>query len=124
MTRNNVKLILEQGSSFTKIFMWKDKHREPINLSGYDFKCTFRYNFGDENILCTICTNDTEVNENGSLIIDAKLGQITLFLTDVLTSKLKTYDNGLWSLEYRSNTNQPYHKLIGGRWVVDAEVTK
>jgi len=124
MTNKNIKLILEQGSSFSKIFRWKDKYKQPINLTGYDFKCTFRYNFKDENVLCTIDTTDIEVNESGSLTIAATLGQITLILTDVITSTLKTYDSGLWSLEYRSNVNETYRKLLGGRWVVDAEVTK
>lgn len=124
MTNKNIKLILEQGSSFTKVFRWKDKYKEPINLSGYDFKCTFRYNFEDANILCTIDTTDVEVNENGSISIDAALGQITLSLTDVITSTLKTYDNGLWSIKYRPNIQTSFKKLLGGRWVVEAEVTK
>jgi len=124
MTNKNIKLILEQGSSFSKIFRWKDKYKQPINLTGYDFKCTFRYNFEDENVLCTIDTTDIEVNENGSLAISPTTGQIVLTLTDIITSTLKSYDNGLWSIKYRPNIQTSFKKLLGGRWVVDAEVTK
>ena len=116
LTSKNVLLKIEKGAIFSKKFRWKDKYREPINLTGFEFKSQFRYEFGNENVLCTLTMDD-----GITTIPDEGLIEITI--DSDITSKLNMYDSGLWSLEYRNDPNKPFKTLIRGRWIVEPEVT-
>jgi len=117
LTSKNVLLKIEKGTVFSQKFRWKDKYRNPINLTGFEFKSQFRYEFGDDNILCTLTMDD------GITTIPTE-GLIEIVIGDDITSKLNIYDSGLWSLEYRNDTTKPFKTLIRGRWVVEPEVTE
>jgi len=117
LARKNVLLKIEKGAIFTQIFFWKDRYREPINLTGFEFKSQFRYDFGDENILCTLTM------DNGITTVPIE-GKIIITIGTDITSTLANYDSGLWSLEYRNHPSKPFKSLVSGRWVVEPEVTE
>lgn len=116
LTSKNVLLKIEKGAIFSKKFRWKDKYREPINLTGFEFKSQFRREFGENNVVCTLTM------ENG-IVTDPLEGVIEIIISDNITSTLTNYDSGLWSLEYRNDPSKPFKTLIRGRWVVEPEVT-
>lgn len=113
---NNIVLTIEKGANFFKTFRWKDKYKEPINLTGFYFKSQFRYDYGDDNVLCTLINGD-------GITITPLEGEIEIYISSEITSELKNYDSGLWSLEYKTSIEGIYKKLIGGIWKVEAEVT-
>ena len=116
LTSKNVLLKIEKGAIFSKKFRWKDKYREPINLTGFEFKSQFRREFGENNVVCTLTM------ENG-IVTDPLEGVIEIIISNSITSTLANYDSGLWSLEYRNDPSKPFKTLIRGRWVVEPEVT-
>ena len=117
LARKNVLLKIERGAVFTQVFYWKDKYREPINLTGFEFKSQFRRNFGDENVICTLTMDD------GITTVPMK-GKIEITIPAEITSTLVNYDSGMWSLEYRNHPSKPFITLVSGRWTVEPEVTE
>lgn len=117
LTSKNVLLKIEKGAIFSKKFRWKDKYREPINLTGFEFKSQFRREFGENNVVCTLTM------ENG-IVTDPLEGVIEIIISNSITSTLANYDSGLWSLEYRNDPYKPFKTLIRGRWIVEPEVTE
>jgi len=116
LTSKNVLLKIEKGAIFSKKFRWKDKYREPINLTGFEFKSQFRREFGENNVVCTLTMED-------GIVTEPLEGIIEIIISDNITSTLTNYDSGLWSLEYRNDPSKPFKTLIRGRWVVEPEVT-
>ena len=116
LTSKNVLLKIEKGAIFSKKFRWKDKYREPINLTGFEFKSQFRREFGEDNVVCTLTMG------NGIVTVPAE-GTIEIYIGEDVTSTLTNYDSGLWSLDYRNDPAKPFKTLIRGRWVVEPEVT-
>ncbi len=116
LTSKNVLLKIEKGAIFTQKFRWKDKYREPINLTGFEFKSQFRRDFGENNVVCTLTMED-------GIVTEPLEGIIEIIISDNITSTLTNYDSGLWSLEYRNDPSKPFKTLIRGRWVVEPEVT-
>ncbi len=116
LTSKNVLLKIEKGAIFSKKFRWKDKYREPINLTGFEFKSQFRREFGENNVVCTLTMED-------GIVTEPLEGIIEIIISDNITSTLTNYDSGLWSLEYRNDPSKPFKTLISGRWVVEPEVT-
>ncbi len=117
LTSKNVLLKIEKGTIFSQKFRWKDKYREPINLTGFEFKSQFRREYGDDNVVCTLTMED-------GIVTDPVKGVIELVIGDDITSTLTHYDSGLWSLEYRSDPSKSFKTLVRGRWVVEPEVTE
>lgn len=120
--QKTVKFIIEKGSAFYKKLRWKDKFKDPIILTGFEFRSQFRFNYGEneDNILCTLST-DPEI---GGITIEPFSGTIILQIPENTTATLKNYDAGIWSLEYRPTLEHSFKRLIGGRWVVEPEVTE
>ena len=108
--------IIVAGDPFYKKLRWKDKYKEPIVLTGFDFRAVFIYNFGENNILAELTT------ENSGIIVNEALGEITLYIPNSITSDLKMYDEGLWRLEYLTSVDPNFKKLIGGRWSVEPDM--
>lgn len=117
LAKRNILLKIERGAVFTQVFYWKDKYREPINLTGFEFKSQFRRNFGDENVICTLTMDD------GITTVPMK-GKIEITIPAEITSTLVNYDSGMWSLEYRNHPSNAFKTLISGRWIVEPEVTE
>lgn len=115
---NDIKLYIEKNSDFTQTFRWKDKYKEPIDLTSYKFRSQFRYNYGSDKLLCTLPCEAC----GSTITVDNENGGITLYIPACMTSELKSYDDGLWSLEYSAG-DKPYKTLISGRWAVISEIT-
>lgn len=107
------KLYIEIGTIFTKKFRWKDKFKEPINLSGFVFQCQFRYS--DYTLFCDLTTE-------GNISFDVLLGEITLSIPKIKTDELKKMSTGDWSLEYKTGDGE-FKTLIRGPWATISEVT-
>lgn len=114
----DVKFTLERNSIFHKELRWKDKNDEPINLGGYEFQSQFRFNFGENNILCTLTTE-----ENGGIIVVPEHGTIILHISAEINSQLKNYDSGIWSLDVKMPGRESFQRLISGRWVAEPDIT-
>jgi len=110
--------IIVAGDPFYKKLRWKDKYKEPILLTGFDFRAVFIYNFGEDNILTELTV------ENSGVIVNESAGELTLYIPSLITSTLKSYDEGLWRLEYATSVNPEFKKLIGGRWSVEPDMKK
>lgn len=120
---NNIKLTLGKNEDFQQFFAWKDKYKEPIDISDFSFRSQFRYNFPTSeektNVLCTLTSDD-----GGGIELDIENGEIILNIPHTVTQELKNYDDGLWSLDYKSSDKSFYKQLISGRWVVSPEITE
>ena len=112
----DILFIIVAGDPFYKKLRWKDKYKEPILLTGFNFRAVFIYNFGEDNILTELTT------ENGGIILNESTGEINLYIPNSITSTLKMYDEGLWRLEYLTSVDPNFKKLIGGRWSVKADM--
>ena len=112
----DILFIIVAGDPFYKKLRWKDKYKEPILLTGFNFRAVFIYNFGENNVLTELTT------ENGGITLNESAGEINLYIPSLTTSTLKSYDEGLWRLEYATSVNPEFKKLIGGRWSVKPDM--
>lgn len=113
MDKNNVLFTFIIHNPFNKLILWKDKYKNAINITNYIFRCQFLYNYNTTNILCSLT--------NGSgITISPTTGSILINVSESITSGLRLYDSGIWSLEYQLPLKTEYNKLISGLWNVEA----
>ena len=113
-------LIIEKGSTFTRVFTWQTRDQEtgaliPVDLSGYTARSMFRETHDSPQAFFDLST------ENGGIFIDSFAGKITLKIEATQSTNV-IYDSGVWDLELYQGTNVT--RLIEGRVKLTPEVTR
>lgn len=116
MTAGNYDFTLEQGTTFTKSFVWKDSNNAVINLSGYSARLQIRAYKDSVTKLVEATT------QNGKLVITANLGKIALTLPPADTNGI-TFEQGLYDLEVEAS-NGVVTRLLEGIVTFSKQVTR
>jgi hypothetical protein len=108
-------LSIDQGSDWTKIFLWQDSHGTPVNLSGFTARMMIKVNASDSSSVVTLTTENTRI----MLYAD---GHIVLSIAGTISEKVKpgsyVYDLRLTGPSY------PNKILLRGSVTVIANVTR
>lgn len=113
-----VKLNLDQGSTFDKVVIYKNKETDlPYDLTGYTAKMQIRSSYSASTFICELST------ANGKITIDSLLGKLSLKILDTETALIPA-GNYVFDLEISSISLQVVRKLLKGSISVYPEVTK
>lgn len=113
-------LIIEKGSTFSKVFIWKTKDSQsgqltPVDLTGYKARLQVREDYDSSVVLFNLTT------ENGLILIEPLLGKITVSIpSDYSTPVASSY--GVWDIELYQDSY--VKRLLEGRVKLTPEVTK
>lgn len=113
-------LIIEKGSTFSKVFIWKTKDSQsgqltPVDLTGYKARLQVREDYDSLVVLFNLTT------ENNLILIEPLLGKITINIPADYSS-LVTTSYGVWDIELYQDTY--VERLLEGRVKLTPEVTR
>jgi hypothetical protein len=113
MPAAKLNLTIEQGTTFEKSLIWRDKNKRPVPLTGYTARMQIRPSVSSSEVILELST------ANGRIILGAG-GSIKFVLTPELTSALKA---GVYDLELTDSLGR-VTRLIEGKVTVSPEVTR
>jgi len=116
MAAANYDFEIEQGATLSKSFVWKDGDGVAVNLTGYTARMQIRPSVDSATVLQSLSTTD------GTIVIAAVTGTITLTLTDTVTAAI-TWRRGKYDLELVSSDGT-VTRLIYGVVTISKEVTR
>ena len=111
-------LHIDQGSTFTRDFIYEDEDGAPQNLAGYSARMMIRKaktSLGEP----TFDSNDAA----GALVVTGAEGKVTLTLTDDVTQALPAPFEGFYDIELDDGSGV-ITRLIQGRVFIDPNVTR
>jgi hypothetical protein len=111
-----VNLLINQGATFRYKFTWKDAKGRLIDLTGFSARMQIRATVTDVAILVTLTT------VSGGIVLGAKAGTVSLFMSDTNTSAL-AWAKGVYDIELVSPSAEVF-RLVGGTVTVSPEVTR
>jgi hypothetical protein len=117
MAAAKLKLLIEQGATFSKVLTWKaGTPAVPVDLTG----CTARMQIRSEITSPTPLT--TLTTENGGIELGGVAGTITLIITPTATAAF-TWTAGVYDLEIILSPTD-IRRLVYGTVTVSPEVTR
>lgn len=108
--------LIEQGTTFTKSFIWKDSNGTVINLTGFTARMQFRQNISSSSVLLSATT------ENSKIVITGAEGKVTINLSASDTAALN-FSTAVYDLELISSASE-VTRLVGGTVTLSLEVTR
>lgn len=113
MPAAKLNLTVEQGATYTKKLVWRDKNRRPVNLTGYTARMQIRPKVDSSQIIYELSTTN---------------GRITLSSTGVIEMKISATDtstlvSGVYDLELTTASGDVV-RLVEGKVTVSPEVTR
>ena len=124
MAAGNYSFTIEQGTTFTRVFKYKDENGAPVDLTGYDVRMQIRSSY-DSAVLASLTSG------SGDFVVsvppDAADGvtdknQIKLTISATNTAAY-TFDQALYDIELESETGV-VTRLLQGKIKLSREVTK
>lgn len=107
---------MDQGATFARQFTWKNKLKNPVDLTGYTARMQIRPTKMSEDIILSLTT------ENGRIVLGDDEGTINLSVSASITASL-TPDKYFYDIELVSPGGVVV-RLLKGSIKVNAEVTK
>jgi len=107
---------IEKGATYEHTIFWKDKLKQPIDLSGVTARMQIRETIESPTVILELSS------ANGLIFIDATLGAI-VFNINYATTALLPGTEGVYDLELTFSSGK-VKRLIQGSIVFSPEVTR
>jgi hypothetical protein len=108
-----IKFKIPIGSTFRKKFRVKDKNKNIIDISTWNIRAQFVNNLHADDVICRL------TEENDLIVKDPISGEITFLIPSNVTSLLKNYDTGRWSVEYNTDGTN-WLVFLQGEWSAES----
>lgn len=121
--RGNIfDLITDQGSTVHQVFTIKNSARKVIPLTGYTARMQVR-KWDMENRDPALIVTAEYTTDNGYLTVDGEAGTVTLLIPP---TDMEAYEPGnyVYDIEVETENNGDTTRIIQGKFIVRAEVTK
>ena len=118
MPAAKINLTVEQGSTFTKTFVWKDGKNRPVNLTGYVASLQVRAKADDA--LPVLLEIGSQAPESG-ITLGGTAGTIAIEISDEETAAL-TFAKGSYDLLMTPPSGKR-KRLVQGSFTVSPRVT-
>jgi hypothetical protein len=105
-----------QGTTFSRVFTWKDSDDAPIDLTGYTARLQVRASAQSEDVLLELTSEDDEIT------LGDEAGTITLTMDPDATDALD-FDRAYYDLELESSGGQ-VTRLLQGAFRIADQVTR
>lgn len=119
----SVDLVIRQGVTFRKEFVWQDANGVAINLSNWKARMQIRKKAGGD-LLLDLRSDpaDPAFRANAKLVITAATGTVAVYIGATVTAALAS--NGVYDLELASLTDpEEVERLVEGTVTLSKEVT-
>tara|TARA_R110000737_G_scaffold51736_1_gene73227 strand:+ start:96 stop:473 length:378 start_codon:yes stop_codon:yes gene_type:complete len=125
MAAGNYSFTIEQGTTFTRIFKYKDEDGNPVDLTGYDVRMQIRSTY-DSATLASLTSG------SGDFVLSVPIDAISPHTTTKNQIKLTisatntaayNFDQALYDIELESETGV-VTRLLQGKIKLSREVTK
>lgn len=113
MPAAKLNLSVEQGATYSKRLVWRDKNKRPVNLSGYTAKMQVRASASSPTVLYELSTANGRISMPGSGVIQI----------DISADDTETFVAGVYDLKLYAPTGQEI-RFIEGKVTVSPGVTK
>ena len=113
MPAAKLNLTIEQGATFSKRLVWRDKNKRPVNTTGYAAKMQIRASATSAEVLFELSTT------NNRIVLQAG-GVIQL---DISANDTDSIKSGVYDLKLYAPNGQEI-RLIEGKVTVSPGVTK
>lgn len=107
-------LQIEQGATFSIVFLYQDENGDAIDMTGMTARMQLRRTYNSPTALLSLTT------ENGRIAINVSEGSITLNISATDTASLT--GSGVYDLELVAGTT--VNRILEGSYSICAEVTK
>jgi hypothetical protein len=123
--RGNVyNLLTDQGSTVHQVFTVKNSARKVLDLTGYTARMQVRLRDVTTNDPGTVMIAEyTTEDEDGSLIVNGPAGTVTLLIPPAEMAVFIP-DSYVYDIEVESQNAGDTTRIIQGKFIVRAEVTK
>ena len=111
----NYDITAYHGTTFSRVFTWKDENEAAVNLTGYTARMMARTSIDSTSPFITLTT------ENGGIALGGAAGTITVTMTATETAALAV-QTGVYDLELI--TGSTVTRLLQGNLIVSREVTR
>ena len=109
-------ILIEQGATFRKTFVWKDSEETPIDITGY----TARMQIRRKKSATTV--EHTATTENGGIVLGDAAGTVEVIISAADTADFD-FTTGVYDLELNDGSDG-ITRLVEGGVEVSKEVTR
>lgn len=113
MPAAKLNLTVEQGATFSKRLVWRDKNKRPVNLSGYTAKMQIRTSASSAEVLFELSTSNNRITLLAGGVIQL----------DISANDTDTIKGGVYDLKLYAPSGQEI-RLVEGKVSVSPGVTK
>lgn len=113
MPAAKLNLPIEQGATFSKRIVWRDKNKRPVNLTGYTAKMQVRTSVSSTTVLYELSTENGRISMPGGGVIQL----------DIPASDTDNIQAGVYDLKLYAPSGQEI-RLIEGKVTVSPGVTR
>lgn len=122
MAAGKYSFIIEQGTTFTRTFNYKDANGEPISLDNHTIRMQIRSSYDSLGVI------DDLTEAGGNFTVTTPVGtdvsssiNLTISATDTANYN---FDQALYDLEIQEDTTGVVTRLLQGKVKLSREVTK
>jgi hypothetical protein len=116
-------MVVDQGSSFTRVVTWRDESSTPVNITGYTARMKVKRAYSSTSTLLSLTLSS-------GLSLGGTAGTITITITAGQTAALPVQVDGairdplvaVYDLELVSGSGQ-VTRLLEGNFIITPEVT-
>jgi hypothetical protein len=109
-------ILIEQGATYLRTFVWKDSDEVPVDLTNYTARMQIRRKRSSTTV------EHTATTENGGIVLGGTAGTIDIIIPATATAEFD-FTKGVYDLELES-TGNVVTRLIEGSVEVSKEVTR
>ena len=126
MAAGNYSFTIEQGTTFERVFKYKDENGAPVDLTGYDVRMQIRSSYDSVTTLASLTSG------SGDFVLSVPIDAVEPYTTTKNQIKLTisatntaayTFDQALYDIELESETGV-VTRLLQGKIKLSREVTK
>ena len=113
MPAAKLNISVEQGATFSKRLVWRDKNKRPVNLTGYTAKMQVRASASSPVVIFELSTANGRISFPGAGVVQL----------DISASDTDTIGAGVYDLKLYAPAGQEI-RFIEGKFTVLPGVTK
>lgn len=120
-----VKLVIYQGATYWKEWIWKDANEDPINLTNYTARMQIREEVDSEEVLLEILSSGTSEKKlyiGGKVEDDPTNGKYGIWMDASVTAAI-TFESGVYDIELEDSAGY-VRRIMEGKVQVSPEVTR
>jgi hypothetical protein len=119
MSAGALRVVIEQGATWTRTFTYKDTNGALVDLTGYEARMQVRSTYDASSALISLTSDPA-----AGIVMGGALGTIVCTIADTVTAALTAPNECVWDLELILPASAGIKRLLEGEAFISPEVTK